>query len=69
MSAKKSLKKGVGDLPDFTYENANPTVFVRFNSALVVGLHVDVENNAVQGVVVDELNGESYPFSAYYIEP
>lgn len=64
----KSLKKGVGDLPDFTYDNVNPTVFVRFNSACVVGLHVDFENTKVVGVVIDEINEAEYPFEVAYSE-
>ena len=64
----KSLKKGVGDLPDFTYDNVNPTVFVRFNSACVVGLHVDLDNTKVEGVVIDEINEASYPFEVAYDE-
>lgn len=66
--ATKSLKKGLGDLPDFTYDNVNPTVFVRFNSACVVGLHLDLDNKKVEGVVIDEINEASYPFEVAYDE-
>ena len=68
--ATKSTKnlRGVGDLPDFTYDNVNPTVFVRFNASCVVGVHVDLENKKIVGVVMDELNEASYPFEVAYDE-
>lgn len=68
--ATKNTKnlRGVGDYPDFTFDNVNPTVFVRFNSACVLGVHIDVENKTVQGVVIDELNETSETFEATYGE-
>ena len=68
--ATKSTKnlRGVGDLPDFTFENPNPTAYLRFNSALVLGVHIDLENKKVVGIVIDELNEANYPFEVAYDE-
>lgn len=68
MATKKNKNaKGLGDLPDFTFNEPKKAV-IRFNSACVVALAVDEENGTIRGNLIDELAGERYSFEAVYKE-
>lgn len=68
MATRKTRNaKGVGDLPDFTYDEPKKAV-IRFNNACIVGIAVDVENGTVSGSVFDDLAGEEFSFEAVYRE-
>ena len=57
LDEKKEPLRDNPDFPDFTYEDKPFLTYVRFNSQCVLGIYVDMDNDAIAGAIFNELDG------------
>ena len=54
---KKEPLRDAPDYPDFTYEDKPLLTYVRFNSQCVLGIYVNFDDDTIEGIIFNELDG------------
>ena len=66
---KKEPLRDAPAYPDFTYEDKPLLTYVRFNSQCVLGIFVDFDNDTIDGVIFNELDGTKRMISGSIGDP
>ena len=69
LDEKKEPLRDNPDFPDFTYEDKPFLTYVRFNSQCVLGIYVDMDNDAIAGAIFNELDGTTREITGFIGDP